>query len=268
MKSSDEVRGGFRSVELGLGLIGIGKPWGYVDQSVPDEGSAILLLETAYSLGIRYFDTAPSYGTSESHLGRFLRSLSITERRQIKVATKFGEHWNTELGQPFVDHSYKSLQRSLDESIERIGLPDVLQLHKTTPEALRSDDVARSWDYARSTGIPTRAASISDPASADIVLEDSRYSLVQLPFNIENHAFEYTIRRAYAQQVRIIVNRPFGMGKLLHQSGGTPLRQAFAFILMTRFAGVILTGTKSVTHLQENLFAFREAMNDVARGDP
>jgi aryl-alcohol dehydrogenase-like predicted oxidoreductase len=252
------------SVELGLGLIGIGKPWGYSDPSVPDEGSAISLLETAFSLGIRYFDTAPSYGASERHLGRFLGSLSATERRETRIATKFGEHWNSESGQPFIDHSYAALRRSVHETIGRLGVPDVLQLHRTTPEALRSDDLARAWDYAHGAGITSRAASISDPVSADIVLADPRYNLVQLPFNIENRSFEGTIARASGQQVRVAVNRPFGMGKLLHEGGGIPIRQAFAFILRTRFAGVVLMGTKSPAHLRENLAAFREALDAVS----
>jgi aryl-alcohol dehydrogenase-like predicted oxidoreductase len=250
------------NLELGLGLIGIGKPWGYVDPSVPDERSAVLLLEAAFSLGIRYFDTAPSYGASERHLGRFLRSLNAGERRQIKVATKLGEHWNAELGQPFVDHSYEAMKRSLDSSIERLGLPDVLQLHRTTPQVLGSDALARTWDYARSAGVPTLGASVSDPVSADIVLADPRYTLMQLPFNIGNRAFAGTIERACGQHVRMVVNRPFGMGKLLHEGGGIPIREAFVFILKTRFEGVILMGTKSEVHLRENLIAFHEATGE------
>ena len=63
-------------VEFGLGLIGIGKPWGFVDPEVPDESQAIALLEKAFVLGVRYFDTAPSYGSSEERLGKFLAALA------------------------------------------------------------------------------------------------------------------------------------------------------------------------------------------------
>ena len=63
-------------VQLGLGLIGIGKPWGHAPAPVPSEPEAIALLESAFAVGIRYFDTAPSYGdgVSEQRLGRFLKS--------------------------------------------------------------------------------------------------------------------------------------------------------------------------------------------------
>ena len=53
-----------RRLALGLGLIGIGKPWGHSEDAVPPEAQIRELLETAFTLGIRYLDTAPSYGVS------------------------------------------------------------------------------------------------------------------------------------------------------------------------------------------------------------
>jgi len=38
----------FRGVSLGLGLIGIGRPWGVVNDAVPDEGTVLRLLEGAF----------------------------------------------------------------------------------------------------------------------------------------------------------------------------------------------------------------------------
>ena len=45
-------------VRCGLGLIGIGKPWGVVPGEVPSDLEARRFLEGAYAAGIRYFDTA------------------------------------------------------------------------------------------------------------------------------------------------------------------------------------------------------------------
>src|SRR5512133_999088 len=100
--------------QLGLGLIGIGKPWGVVPHEIPSESEALSFLEFAFDLGIRYFDTAPSYGdgVSEQRLGRFLRGLSPSDRSRVIVATKFGEHWNSGTGEPYADHSFDALRRS------------------------------------------------------------------------------------------------------------------------------------------------------------
>ena len=79
-------------MEFGLGLIGIGKPWGFANPEVPDESQAMALLEKAFALGVRYFDTAPSYGSSEERLGRFLAALAPggtvgrADRHQVRRA--------------------------------------------------------------------------------------------------------------------------------------------------------------------------------------
>jgi aryl-alcohol dehydrogenase-like predicted oxidoreductase len=246
------------SIQLGLGLIGIGKPWGHVPVPVPSESEVQALLEFAVALGIRYFDTAPSYGdgVSEARLGRFLASLAPEARARLTIATKMGEHWDAAGGAPFADHSFEALRRSLDASLARLGRIDILQLHKTTPAVLASDGVARAWEYARSLGIARLGPSVSDLESARMALEDPRFSAMQLPFNQANPAFGPVLDRARSTGMWIAVNRPFAMGALVH--GGADKRAAFDFIRQRGFAGAILTGTTSQAHLRENWEAFQE----------
>jgi len=246
------------SVQLGLGLIGIGKPWGHVPRPVPSETEVQALLEFAVALGIRYFDTAPSYGdgVSEARLGRFLKSLPADERARLTIATKMGEHWDAAGGAPYADHSFDALRRSLDASLARLGRIDILQLHKTSPAVLVSDDLARGWEYARSLGIARLGPSVSDLESARMALEDPRYSVMQLPFNQSNAVFGPVIESARSSGMWIAVNRPFAMGAMVE--GGADKRTAFRFIVERGFRGAILTGTTSPAHLRENWEAFPE----------
>ena len=241
------------STHLGLGLIGIGKPWGHAPKPVPSENEARSLLEFAFELGIRYFDTAPSYGDglSEERLGRYAKALAPEQRRLLTIATKMGEHWDAAAGEPYADHSYDALRRSLDRSMERLGKIDVLQLHKTTPAALTSDQVARAWDYASSLGINRVGPSASDLASARMALEDRRFSMMQVPYNSANPAFGPVLDAAGEQGIAMVVNRPFAMGVLAGER-----RAAFQFVL-ARKPAIILTGTVSKEHLRENWQAFR-----------
>jgi aryl-alcohol dehydrogenase-like predicted oxidoreductase len=245
-----------RSVQLGLGLIGVGKPWGVAPHDIPSESEAISLLEFAYELGVRCFDTAPSYGdgVSEARLGRFLESLAGADRDALTVATKFGEHWNASGGQPYADHSRDALCRSLDQSLARLGRIDVLQLHKTNPSVLGSADLARAWEYAESMGIRRIGPSVSDLESARIAIADPRYSVMQLPYHASNPAFAPVIDEAAARGIWVAVNRPFAMGAIVADKVG-----AFRFILERPFAGVVLTGTSSREHLRENWDAFQLA---------
>jgi aryl-alcohol dehydrogenase-like predicted oxidoreductase len=242
------------STQLGLGLIGIGKPWGHVPRPVPSESAARDLLEFAYLLGVRYFDTAPSYGdgVSEERLGNFLRSITAQQRAGVTAATKMGEHWDAARDEPYADHSFDALRRSLDRSLARLGQIDILQLHKTTPQALASEGVKRAWEYARSLGIARLGPSVSDLESARIAVETPQLSVMQFPFNRGNQTFAPILEMAAARGMWIAVNRPFAMGAMVD-------REAFRFILGRRFTGAILTGTTSKDHLRENWNAFQLA---------
>jgi aryl-alcohol dehydrogenase-like predicted oxidoreductase len=249
------------SVELGLGIIGLGKVWGHVSGEVPSELEAVGLLEFAWLTGIRYFDAAPSYGVAEERLGLFLRALDPVERRGLTIATKFGEHWDAARNEPFVDHSYDALCRSLDRSLRHLGRIDILQLHKTTPDALRSRDLARAWDYAASLGITRLGASVSDLESAGMVIDEPRYSAIQLPLNRSNTTFSASVERASERGMWIATNRPFAMGAMLYGEQPVSREEAFRFVLDHAFTGVVLTGTRSREHLRENWLAFESVTN-------
>jgi aryl-alcohol dehydrogenase-like predicted oxidoreductase len=250
-------------VRCGLGLIGIGKPWGVVPGEVPSDLEARRFLDGAYAAGIRYFDTAASYGCSERRVGEFLRALSPAERPGVTVATKFGEHWDEQAGQPYVDHSFSALAKSLERSLERLGAIDVLQLHKTSPAVLASDDLARAWEMARAAGISELGPSVSDPESARIASACGLYQMLQLPLNRESPQYAAALEAAGRAGMWAAINRPFAMGRIVVEAGRQHARaarvEAFEYVLSHRFRGVILSGTRSLDHLRENLEAFREA---------
>lgn len=81
---------------------------------------------------------------------------------------------------------------------------------------------------------------------------------MQLPFNSGSLVFEPVLAEATEAGLSIAVNRPFGMGRLLYESEASK-EELFRFILSRRFRGVVLCGTKSVGHLEENWWAFEKA---------
>jgi D-threo-aldose 1-dehydrogenase len=115
-----------------LGRLGLGTaPIGGVYELVADE-TAHAVVERAWALGVRYFDTAPLYGAgrAERLLGAALRG---KPREEFAVSTKVGRllrpgqsrwHGAPELVDYF-DFSYDAALRSLDESLARLGLDRV-----------------------------------------------------------------------------------------------------------------------------------------------
>lgn len=251
-------------IHLGLGLIGIGREWGFAKSQIPDEKSVLKFLEYAFNLGITFFDTAASYGLSEERFGRFLRLLTTEERSRIMVATKFGDHWNAGSQTAFIDHSREALCKSLDNSLRHLGKIDILQLHRPNPAVLKSDDVRQAFEYARKQGITVMGASVSDLESGNIACDDDLFSVIQLPYNSANKKLETIIDKTKEKNKLLLINRPYNMGETMQSPVTSPdgVRiEAFRLIIDKKFRGVVLTGTKSEKHLRENWESFQKALS-------
>jgi len=133
-------RAGLRLSELSLGCAQLGNLY----RAVTDE-QAQATVDAAWELGIRYFDTAPHYGLglSERRLGQ---ALAGRPRSEYVISTKVGrlleplpEETGTDDGGFDVpathrrvwDFSHDGVLRSLDGSLERLGLDrvDIVYLH-------------------------------------------------------------------------------------------------------------------------------------------
>lgn len=97
------------------------------------EETAHATLERAWELGVRMFDTAPFYGSglAERRLGAFLAG---KPRDAFTVSTKVGRLLTPDAHDwegAYFDFSHDAVLRSLDESLERLGLDrvDVALVH-------------------------------------------------------------------------------------------------------------------------------------------
>lgn len=132
--------GGVTFTELGFGAA----PLGNLYRAISD-GAGRATLDAAWDAGIRTYDTAPLYGLglSETRLNPFLRA---HPRREVTVSTKVGRllevvpaSKRTGVGKFFdvpsrrevYDYSRDGILRSLELSLERLGLDavDILYVH-------------------------------------------------------------------------------------------------------------------------------------------
>jgi D-threo-aldose 1-dehydrogenase len=126
--------------ELGFGTAPLGNLYRAIDQRTAQE-----TLQTAWAVGCRYFDTAPLYGLglSETRLNQFLRELS---RDSYVLSTKvgrllracppeqrtgIGKFFETPARREVYDYSYDGVMRSIEDSLERLGVDriDILFCH-------------------------------------------------------------------------------------------------------------------------------------------
>ena len=137
----------------------------------------------------------------------------------MRVATKFGEHWDAARGEPYVDHSFDALRRSLDGSLARLGRIDFLQLHKTTPHVLRSGDLARAWEYAASLGV-ARHRRQRERRGIGRTWRSADRGIPHPAITLQRGAGDVRrgLEQAAARGMLVAVNRPFGMGRMLYEN--------------------------------------------------
>ena len=126
---------------LGLG----GAPMGGFRANISD-AEAVGLTDTAYELGVRYFDTSPfyGYGRSELRMGAGLREkprddyVLSTKIGRIMHALKPGEKPPADFREnglpgfaPVFDYTYDGVMRSLEHSYFRLGISriDIALVH-------------------------------------------------------------------------------------------------------------------------------------------
>jgi D-threo-aldose 1-dehydrogenase len=124
---------------IDIGALGLGTaPLAGMYEPVVEE-TAVATVERAWELGVRYFDTAPYYGSGLAER-RLASVLSGKPRDEFVVSTKVGRllrpgqtsEWH---GAPaleaYFDFSYDAALRSLEESLERLRLDriDIALVH-------------------------------------------------------------------------------------------------------------------------------------------
>lgn len=137
--------------ELGFGTA----PLGNLYRAISDT-DAHAVLEAAWDAGCRYFDTAPQYGygLSETRLNRFLRTrnrddyvLSSKVGRLLRACPPdqragIGKFFETPSRREIFDYSYDGIMRSMEDSLERLGVAriDILFAHDLDTYTLGSQE--------------------------------------------------------------------------------------------------------------------------------
>ena len=223
---------------LGFG----GAPLGNMFAPV-DEDTAEAALEAAWDSGVRYFDTAPHYGSglSEHRFGRVLRR---RERRDFVLSTKVGRLLLpdetkpenppfVQSGMPFrpvYDYSADGARRSIEDSLQRLGLAriDIVYIHDIAEDhhgalwsemfetamagaavaltRLREEGVIRAWGLGVNLTEPClRALRMADP---DVFLLAGRYSLLDLA------GLDALFPACAERGVSVVVGGPYNSGLL------------------------------------------------------
>ncbi len=164
---------------------------------------------TAFDNGITYWDLANNYGpepgSAEKNVGRIIKENFMSHRDELIIATKAGfTMWDGPYGD---GGSRKYLLASLDQSLERLGLPyvDIFYHHRMDPDTPLEETMGALSQAVRSgkalyAGLsnydgPTleKATKILDEMHVPFIVNQNRYNIFDR--TIENNGLKETAAR-------------------------------------------------------------------------
>src|SRR6202049_4615204 len=268
-----------------------------------EEDKALQVIEHAWDAGIRFFDTAPLYGhgLAELRLGRFLPS---KPRDEFTLCSKVGRllradappepgqaYQGTPPVNPVFDFSYDGVMRSVEESLQRLGLERIDVLHIHDPDdhyeealkgAYRALDRLRADDVIRAVGAGMNQAEMltrfARDGNFDCFLLAGRYTLLDqvalkelLPVCLERGiaiiaggVYNSGIladpkpgaRYNYAAAPAPLLERARRIRAACEQHGVPPMAAAVQFPMGHPAVNAVVVGCRSKAQLEETLRMF------------
>jgi pyridoxine 4-dehydrogenase len=233
-----------------------------------DRAESVRVLRRAVELGVDFIDTADSYGphVSEQIIAEALHPYPAG----LVIATKAGferagpDRWSTN-GRP------EALRRGLEGSLTRLRLDriDLWQLHRIDPRVPAAEQFDAIREFQRQGLI--RLIGLSEVPVADI--ERARRVLdlasVQNRYNLSDRDWEAELDYCEREGIAFIPWFPLSAGSLeqggpldriARARGVTAYQVALAWLLARSPAMLVIPGTSSVGHLEENVSAARLAL--------
>ncbi len=288
---------GLEVTPMGIGLAALGRP-GYVtlghaedlgsDRSVTGLNRRTHeVLDRAYQRGVRYLDTARSYGYGEAFLADWLAS-DPGRAATVTVGSKWGytyvAGWRVDAEEHEVkDHSLATFERQYAETRELLGAHlDLYQVHSAslTTGVLDDPRLLEALTDLAGSGVVV-GMSLSGPDQADTLRRAMELSeagrapfrAVQATWNLLEPSTGAALAEAHQAGWGITVKEALANGRLTTrvdlparvQHAATQLgvaadTLAIAAALAQPWAHVVLSGATTVEHLDSNLAALGLAL--------
>lgn len=262
-------------------VIGIGTARRYADPQGDEQLTQLRQTVARFvELGGRMIDTAPSYGRAEEVIGQIVEGLGVRDR--LFLATKVAGE-NVAEGQEQIAQSFRNL---------RTDVIDLIALHNPMDAAnklahlreLKAQGRVRSIGASVSSqaGFAKSSDEITQLAERykgfETLMRSEKLDAIQVDYAIDNRsAAERVLPLAQEQGLAVMVNLPFGRGRLFQETEGRPLPDWAAEIGATSWAQIFLKyivshpvrpiaipGTARPQYVDDNLGAARGPLPDAA----
>ena len=215
------------------------------------EKEAVILLEKALELGIRYFDTAPNYGVSEVNFGKVLPAY----RSQILIASKT-KNLDRDGAWRALEQSLNRLQTDYLDLWQLHGISFLEEIDKITSkggagEALQE---AKEQKIIRFSGITGH----HEPEAIAEGIRRYPFDTILVPINAadSHHPRPFVsnvLPLARSQNVGVIGMKVLAQGRILEPGRLTGMKQAFDYSLSQPGVHCAIIAAKDAVELESNV---------------
>jgi len=218
----------------------------------PDWEAGKTLLRRAADLGIDFFDSAWAYGpeTADRIVGEAL------EGRDVVIATKGGVD-KPQPGRIVVDGSRDTLLRQIDKALVNMRRDriDLFQLHRVDPDTPIEISVAALAEARADGRIGHIGLSNVTRSDVDRALSVAPVATIQNRFNMAETSDADLVDYAADNHIAFVPYGPLGASPM--QQGATlEPRAALAWLLQRAPNIIVIPGTTSIQHLEQNWSAW------------
>lgn len=195
-------------MELCLGTVQFGMPYGIHNKKPPQQNESIEMLSYAVENGITTIDTAQAYGQAEEVVGAFVHTTSVP-RNRLEIITKLLPNI---LDNVLPTDYEKIVLKNLEGSLARLQTDyvDGYLLHSSRyafqPAILDSLAKMKQHGVVKKVGI-----SVYDPEEARAAIESGIVDMMQVPFNLFDQRMQQAgiLHYAYEKNVEIHLRSAF-----------------------------------------------------------
>ena len=254
MNTTFNIGGDLTVNRLGYGAMRLtGQPGNFGPYKNWQQG--VDLVRRAHALGVNFFDSAWAYGPEHADLlvGEAL------EGRSAVIATKGGVD-KPAPGQIVVDGSRDALMRQIDKALInlRVEQIDLFQLHRVDPTTPIEVSVAALAEAQTDGRIRHIGLSNVDQDHLDQALMVAPIASVQNRFNSAETADADLVKYTNERGIAYIPYGPLGANPMQQGAKLSPA-SALEWLLAYSPNIIVIPGTTSVAHLQENMSIRRAA---------
>ncbi|GAX44507.1 hypothetical protein NIES4075_55260 [Tolypothrix sp. NIES-4075] len=215
------------------------------------EGDAVAIIEKALQLGIRYFDTASSYGPSEDYLGKVLPP----HRSKLFLASKTDKRDR--------DGAWQELERSLKRlntdylnlwQLHHVSFPQELDTIFSKSGAIKAVEEAIEQKLVRFAGITGH----HDPKVIAEGLRRYPFHTTLIPVNAadKHHPRPFlpvVLPIAQQQNVAVIAMKVPAYGRLFKPGGLSGMQQALGYSLSQPGVQCCVIAAETTAQLEDNV---------------